>query len=458
GNPRMEHVYLIEPLEKQEKRPKTLDEARNEIAEKVKQEKAADIAAVAAQEDINRVKEENLTLEQIAENRGLSIQTSSLFSKQDQFIPEFGRAPMQLVNTAFNLEEGQVTGPFTVNQNTCIIRLLTREEPYIPEFEEVSEQVKSDYRRYLAEREARRDAGIFSDTVFEKGISLQAGANEKGVEYQETDFFAQNQPIPDLGFKRNLSQAAFEMDETGIVSREVEERTRNPRQRTEGPVEAYYVFELLEIKETYLPEFQEVAGDVEEDYRLVLAEDVAVEKAGQTLNAIKSELASGQPYSSTRAINLEAFAEDGQKNVTEGANYNGPIDVNGLGSVPGVGRAVEFAKTALSLEKGQVSGLVKNYRQKRTQQDERPQQGPMTGVYILQSLGAVEPAETEADTINRFTQMVDRQMGSSAFAAWVDEVSAAATIDYNDEYFNPEQEDTEGMEESEVAQDETASS
>jgi hypothetical protein len=129
-----------------------------------------------------------------------------------------------------------------------------------------------------------------------------------------------------------------------------------------------------------------------------------------------------------------------------------------MGNVQGIGSALSFAKTALALDKGQVSGLVKNYQ---IEYDEEgiPGQGPMTGVYIIQSLGKMEPKTEDDDFTSRFTQMIDRQISNSAFAAWIEEASAAAKIEYNQKVLNPQlaeeeesmTEDTEGASEEEAA-------
>jgi parvulin-like peptidyl-prolyl isomerase len=436
ANSQMDNAYLIEPLDSRDRRPKTFEEAYEQVLLDTKRQAADAVARAAAQADMERIQSASLTLEAVADERNLTLQTSPAFSREDQYIPGFGRSAYAMVNAAMSMNPGEVKGPFDSDLGYCLIRLVGKEEPYIPELVLVRSQVEQDLKTRRAEQDARRHAARFSDELVIKQVKMADYAPQSSIEVTSTELFKEMQTIPGLGFKRNINQAAFELKKLGEVSNVIEERINNPGQRTQGPVDAYYVIELKEIKESYLPSFEEALVDVDRDFRLKLAETVAIEKAQKTLDAIKARIASSEPLSVTRTVDLKSFAGDGTANVSDGAAYRGPHEVTGMGSVPGVGRATSFAKTALAMEKGKVSGLVLNYA-RDFDEDNKPVQGNLTGAYILQVLDHIEP-ETEDPNMDRFSQMLDSQIGSSAFSAWINEVSAAATIQYNETFLHPQ--------------------
>ncbi len=109
GNSMSENLYLIEQLDHRESRPMTLEEAQDDVVQDIKQDKAKEIATLAAQEDAEKIKSASLALETVAEDRGLKTQVSDLFSRTDQFIPGFGPRPTAIVNTAFMLNQGEVS-------------------------------------------------------------------------------------------------------------------------------------------------------------------------------------------------------------------------------------------------------------------------------------------------------------------------------------------------------------
>ena len=61
-----------------------------------------------------------------------------------------------------------------------------------------------------SEKLARSAAGLFSDDLISKQKKLETGAKESKFEYKVTGFFAQNEAIPGLGYKRSLAAETFD--------------------------------------------------------------------------------------------------------------------------------------------------------------------------------------------------------------------------------------------------------
>ncbi len=326
-------------------------------------------------------------------------------------------------------------------------------------------EVEQAYLQDRAESLARGEAISFGNYVFDHQMSLLEGAADRMIESGSTEFFKQNEAIPGLGFKREINQEAFNL-EKGDISQEIEvmTRSRSPRmQQQQQQLEGFYVIQLLDVKDSYLPDFEEAKEDVEKDYRLYLAEDIARQEAQKTLEAIKLTLNSSSftPLSATRSIDLNQYVDSESQEEelpSKGGTYRGPLEISGLGSVPGIGSALSLTKTAFAMEPGQISNLIENYQTKFNEEDERVQ-GPMTGVYILQVLEKIPPPEEE-DTqqptmAERMERYMEQRMQSLAFSAWIDEVSAESNIRYNTEYLEPEETQEEAaLSEEELNQEE----
>lgn len=456
GNTLMENLYLIQPVQREERRPMTFEEARDQVIEDIQAEKAEEIASNAAQEDAGRIRDATVPLETIAEERGLEIQTSGLFGAGDSFVPGLGSRPASLANQALTLEPGQTAGPFRTSTGQHIIRLLAKEPAHLPDLEEVYGAVREDFLRERSETQAKVAANQFADELFAQHKPLAEGAAAANIEHGTTGFFKPNDVIPGLGRKMNINQAAFELAEEGALSDAIEETVGFSPDGQSNAVEAYYIIELKEIKEPYLPELEEVREDAKRDYKLRLAEEVAEARAAETLETIRAAMASG-PVSATQTVELNAFKDDPEAEGGNGAVYRGPYEITGSGQVPGIGRAPALVKTALRLEPGGVSSPVHNYRTEFNE-DGEPAQGPMTGVYIVQVLGKSEAGSSEEDEMqNSFAQFMEQQAQTRAFGAWIGEVSRTATIEYNQDLLGGYEEEEETMDEESGGEMATAS-
>ncbi|MDP8245672.1 MAG: peptidyl-prolyl cis-trans isomerase [Candidatus Hinthialibacter antarcticus] len=442
GNARTQNLYLVETLEREESRDMTLDEAREQVVQDVKEEKAGGIAQTAAEEDIDKIRTASSALETIAADRGLTLETSQPFGRSDNFIPGFGARPFALVGAAFGSQDGEVNGPFTTSTGTHIIRLLAREPARLPELDEVRRQVEADYTRDQSAQLARISASEFANNLFDAASNLASVAQEKGVTASETELISLNDPIGITASDPRLSQAIFDLGAVGESTYIPVESTSRPNpQSREEVLNGYYIFELMEIKEDYLPELAEAKDSVEADFRLKKAEAIALEEANKTLKAVQSAIASSEPVTATQAVDFADFvAEDDDAAAGRKAAHRGPYTMTGGGQVPGIGRSPVIIKTLLQMEPGQVSQTVTNYQFKMVE-GERVQ-GPMSGAYILQLLGKETKEEVAPSP---FAQFIEQRQQMAAASAWLEQVSAEATIEYNDELLNPISDDEETM-------------
>lgn len=439
-----ENLYVIEFLERQPATPMTLEEARSRVVLQLKQTKAASLVHELAQADFDRIKKESLKLEDIAKERGLEIQTSGLFGREDMYVPGFGPRPTELISSAFTLNVGEVGGPIQTQDGAHIIRLTAREPEHLPELAEVRDRVTKDYEQNRAEALARVEANNFAYFVIDNALSIPEAAARKNIAWGTTPLFKVSDPIVGIGPQPSFNYAAFQLEKVGEVSLPIpvspQANPANPSAKQ--PVQAYYIMKLDEIKEPYIPDLAEVREKAEEDYRLFMAGDLAIQYAGQALKLIQDALVNAQPVSATQTIALKQFEDtESKRPAGKGALYRGPSEISGNGFVSGIaGRALPFTKTALALEPGKISGVVKIY-QERMDENKQWVRDRLTGAYILQVLGKTPPQEKPEAEIASLQQL-EQRLKSVAFQAWIEEVSAAATIKYHVESATGEAEAT----------------
>jgi parvulin-like peptidyl-prolyl isomerase len=345
------------------------------------------------------------------------------------------------------MQAGEVDGPYTTSTGIHIIRLIAREPAHLPELTEVESQVNQDFTKSKTIEWAHIAANAFADKVFAEQKPLAEGAIQEGFTSTTTDFFKNSDPIGDLGRKTEINTAVFDLENIGDISLAVETYQGFSQPGAKQEVDAYYIAQLDEIKDAYIPELDEVRADVEKDYKLKLAENVVIAKANEVLGEIKQKISQSTPLSATQTIALEEFSDVTDQNVTgEKIKYYKPFDITGNGSAPGGYRSLELAKTALQLEPGKLSNPIISYT-KKLNDDGQLVNDTLQGVFIVQVLGKPteeEPADQRQMSDSQIEKFLEQAAQRYAFSAWITEVSATAIIEYNDEVVKPELQDEDG--------------
>lgn len=443
GNQITQNLYMIETVEREASQPLSFEEARTKVEDELKLQKAGDVARQAAESDTARILSASLALETIAIERDLQIVPTQLFGRTDQFVQGLGANPVEIINRAIVMNMGEVDGPFQTTTGVHIIRLLAREPAHLPELAEVESQVNQDYIAYRTKEWAHNTANSFADKVFASQIPLSEGAAQENVLSASTDFFKKADPIPVIGRKAEINNAVFELEKVGDISLALETYEGMARQGMEQTVEAYYIVQLDGIKDEYIPELEEVREDVEADYKLKLAEDVVITKANETLEAIKQKASQAAPLSATQTLALKDFSDVTDENTTgKKIKYYAPFDITGNGAAPGGYRSMSLAKTAMELEPGKISGIIKYYSKKL--KDNQLVNDALQAVLIAQVLG--KPEVEEAAAVDQ-RQLSDSQIETFleqaaqryAFSAWINEVSTTATIEYDLDIIKPDE-------------------
>lgn len=275
--------HVLQVTEKQEETRQPLDEVREAIENVLKNERAtsrADALARAIAAEVETPED----LERAAGARGLELQESGFVGRGE---PILGLGFAQQVSAeAFQMEQGEVTGPIPTPTGPAFITVSALQDPVVPPLDEVREDVARDVRRRKALELAREEAEAAAASL-RGGEEFEAAAEAAGLTVVTSELITRGAAFPEVGVSTAVEQAAFELPVGGVsgvleasgetlaVVRLVEREDVTPEQIAEAGDAVRG--ELLQNRRTefysaYMSRVQELLG-VDVDYA---AFDVAV--------------------------------------------------------------------------------------------------------------------------------------------------------------------------------------
>jgi peptidyl-prolyl cis-trans isomerase D len=186
-------------------------EVQDSIRSRIAQEKAGELAEKRARELAQRLQKQKpqnaQALEAAAgETPGATLETTGRFGRQ-QPLPGVGFAG-SFHETAFGMEEKQVSDPVQLPGGWAVIYLDKVHEPSVPELSEVEPRVRQEVLR-----QKRQQMAV--ERLEQARKELQAGkafdqvAADLGLAVQESQEFGAQGAIPGLGMNPELSRAAL---------------------------------------------------------------------------------------------------------------------------------------------------------------------------------------------------------------------------------------------------------
>ena len=159
-------------------------------------------------------------LDRAAAARGYQVQESG-FAAQGEPILGLGLAP-QLSAEAFGLAMGEVAGPIPTPSGPAFVTVSEIQEPYIPELDEVRDQVREDVirKKALALAQAQADEVLPSLRDAEDFV---AAAEAAELSVGSSQLIARGAAFPEVGVSPELETLAFSMA-PGMVSNVVQAR------------------------------------------------------------------------------------------------------------------------------------------------------------------------------------------------------------------------------------------
>jgi len=202
------HIIKVEDIK--EDRTKILTEVQDEIRRRLLQITSGDLAHEKALSLIDQMPYEGVVLEQYAETHQVPTVQSEYFSSGEP-IPGIGNDP-GIKNTIFSFEKDDISDLLEFDGKYYIVQVIDKKASYLPELENVKEEVAKNFASYLANRDARAAAEKYLEEL-KGGKSWEEIAAEHNLLPQKTEFFTRNESGAQAPFDADFQETAFGLGE-----------------------------------------------------------------------------------------------------------------------------------------------------------------------------------------------------------------------------------------------------
>lgn len=199
--------HVIQVTEKQEEVTQPFAEVRGAIETVLKRERSSSRATALARA-ISSEATTPETLERAASARGYELQESGFAARGE---PILGLGLAQEVSAqAFAMEPGAVAGPIPTPSGPAFVTVIDVQDPYIPEIDEVRDQVREDVIR-------KKSLALAQERAAEAAASLQgaddfvAAAEEAEWSVGSSDLVTRGSALPEVGSSPAVEAVAFAM-------------------------------------------------------------------------------------------------------------------------------------------------------------------------------------------------------------------------------------------------------
>jgi peptidyl-prolyl cis-trans isomerase D len=242
------HIIRVE--DKQAAHLKTLAEVKSEIEEKVKQEKTAHAAEVAANTLLSQARTDGF--DKAVAAKGQTAITTDFFSRTDG-LPGLASNP-QFMEAVFNEAEKAPPDVVQLPQGYVVFQLLAIKPPATPTFEEIRSKVESEFKSQRAGFLLQQKTQELSDRA-KAGHDLKKAAKDLGVTVMTSDLVLPDGQVPEIGSLASAS-AIFSL-KPGEIS---------------GPITAGGNGVVAQLIEKEAPTDQEFTGKKDEIRQALLEE------------------------------------------------------------------------------------------------------------------------------------------------------------------------------------------
>ncbi len=208
------HIIRVE--EKRAEQVQPLEEVRGQLEQRLAWERAEEQASEMS-EQLRREVLRGTGLEALAQEHGLSIDTSPLFTQETGF-GEYISA--EVTGRVFSLGQGRVGEPVRVRRGYLIFRVDEIAAPHTPAFEQCKEAVRADVIEIRARERAAQVASEYVERM-RQGETTRAIADDASTVLDTAEALTRDGFVPALGRSAELLNAAFGLD-SGQVGGPVE--------------------------------------------------------------------------------------------------------------------------------------------------------------------------------------------------------------------------------------------
>ena len=205
--------HVIEVTEKQDEVTQPFPEVRGAIENVLKRERSSSRATALAR----AIASEATTpgeLERAAAARGYELQESGFAARGE---PILGLGLAQEVSAqAFAIEPGAVAGPIATPSGPAFVTVTDIQDPYVPELDEVRDQVREDVIRKKSLTLAQERAAGAAEAL-KTADDFVAAAAEADWSVGSSDLVTRGAALPEVGTSPSVEAVAFAMP-PGTVS------------------------------------------------------------------------------------------------------------------------------------------------------------------------------------------------------------------------------------------------
>ena len=258
------HILRVE--ERLETGIKPLQEARQEVIDALREQKAQDAALVFVDDLVVAMDEAPEQFAALANQHGLDVATTP-FVEAAGFIEELAGAP-QLIGRAFSLRGQAVDAVVGADGNHYVFQVAETQPDKVPPLDDIVERVTRDARDSKG-ADLASEKGADWVTQVRDGTSLAELAGALQLQVAETGWFKRGEPIPQLGSLSEFRRAAFQLQPDDVEAVGEGDRT--------------YVVQVVAYRDADMSTF---AADLPDYRRQLLAE-----KQNQMVQAFQESLA-----------------------------------------------------------------------------------------------------------------------------------------------------------------------
>jgi peptidyl-prolyl cis-trans isomerase D len=201
--------HIIKVEEVRPEKTVSLEEARPEIEQTLKRDKARELAYKAAQDFADLAYAEK-DLAKVAQSKNLQVRTSAWVSQKDP-IAELGAAP-KVTQPLFELMRNEISRLVEAPDGFAVAQVLDIREPAVRPFETAQEQVRKDLISERAHQMAEERASELLKAAKDQK-NLEAAAKAQKLEAKKTGEFSRKKPDDALRLTGEAMDQVFRLTE-----------------------------------------------------------------------------------------------------------------------------------------------------------------------------------------------------------------------------------------------------
>ncbi|MBW1941177.1 MAG: peptidyl-prolyl cis-trans isomerase [Deltaproteobacteria bacterium] len=218
------------------------DEASDEIRKKLINDKARTLAYDEAV-TVYDASVDSDSLVKTVEARNLKLLTTDYFTQKN---------PLRFASAAFGLSVMEISDIQEFADGYYLLQVIEKIDGKIPELKDVEKKVGDDLIKVKQDEKAKTDADNFL-AALKNGKSITDEAKQSNLTVVTTGFFDRKRSIPEIGYERKISEAAFKLSN----------KEKTPERVIKGK-KGYYVIALKEIKEADPEDFDKEKSKIKE--------------------------------------------------------------------------------------------------------------------------------------------------------------------------------------------------